>query len=270
MMEQASDRAGMAQIWKDALVTGSPAPELWDQVETDRPPRPFVLRNSLAVLLAFLLFFGGLYLEGLFITVGYELGDNPDLLMEKWFWPGVFVYAVICLLCLYRWIFPAVRILLLNGSVEGNLRQVGLAVLESLHQMGTIRTRLDAMRVEVSRDPDLAVVCVRLGGVTHKEEQAFLQALESLLSPVDNPRYLLIRYSRFLWWERVDYHAVPKAIGRKKEDAVFFARKFDRYVSRARCVYTRTSEGRALLLKARTHSMSAQFVKRSERRRVWQ
>jgi len=180
------------------------------------------------------------------------------------------IYLFIGVFCCSRWIVPAVRIVLFNGSLEGNVRQVGRAVLESLHQVGTIRTRLDALKVEVGREENAPVISCRLVGGTHREEQSFLQALEECLSPVDNPRYLLIRQSRFLWWERRDYHAVPKALGGKKEDAVFFAKKFDRYVGQVRCVYTRTLEGREWLLKARTRAMSAQFVKRADRRRVWQ
>jgi superfamily II DNA or RNA helicase len=270
MLDSAADRAGMAGLWEDALVTGNPTPMVWEQVETDRPPRPFLFHNTLALLLAMILFLGGLYLEVLATALHGMLAEDPTRWMDIWFWVAAFVYVLICLLCCSRWIVPALRIVLFNGSLEGNVRQVGRAVLESLHEVGTIRTRLDGLKVEVGQDKDSSVISCRLSGGTHKEEQSFLQALEECLSPVDNPRYLLIRYSRFLWWARTDYHAVPKVLGGKKEDAIYFAKKFHRYVGQARCVYTRTLEGREWLLKSRTHAMSAQFVKRAHRRRVWQ
>ena len=68
---------------------------------------------------------------------------------------------------------------------------------------------------------------------------------------------------------REDYQAVPEIIGRTKERAEVFIRRWRAGVGSAELVYTRTLEGRKVLLQARTRSLAAGFEKRSERISRW-
>ena len=107
-----------------------------------------------------------------------------------------------------------------------------------------------------------------IGGGTGKEQAVFLRALREVVSPIDNPSYLLAR--RKLWgFFREDYFAVPDAFARKKEFAEMFARRWNRLVGPVQLVYTRTPEGRKLLLRSRNHSLSGAFQKRAERVSCW-
>jgi len=95
-----------------------------------------------------------------------------------------------------------------------------------------------------------------------------LRALREVLSPKENPRYLLAR--RRIWRVfREDYFAVPDVLARKKEFADEFARRWNSRVGPVQLVYTRTPEGRKLLLRARSHSLSGAFQKRAERVSCW-
>ncbi|MBN2132195.1 MAG: hypothetical protein JW741_22030, partial [Sedimentisphaerales bacterium] len=67
-----------------------------------------------------------------------------------------------------------------------------------------------------------------------------------------------------------DYHAVPAILGKNKELAEHFARMWGRFVGPVELVYTRSEQGRRLLLQARAHSLSSGFVGRAERVRSWQ
>ena len=88
-----------------------------------------------------------------------------------------------------------------------------------------------------------------------EEQSIFLRALRETLSPIDNPRYLLAR--RKIWrLFREDYFAVPDVLARKKEFAEFFAQRWKRLVGPVQLVFTRTPEGRRLLLRARNYSLS--------------
>ena len=101
------------------------------------------------------------------------------------------------------------------------------------------------------------------------EEGAFLPTLEEALGPIDNPRYVVIRRSRFFSLSRIDYHAVPKALSANKAEAEAYARLFSRYVGPVKLAYTRNADGRKVLLKARAKAMSTKFLKRSERHTIW-
>jgi hypothetical protein len=68
---------------------------------------------------------------------------------------------------------------------------------------------------------------------------------------------------------REDYFAVPEALARKKEYAELFVQRWKRLVGPVTLVYTRTPEGRKVLLRARNHSLSSAFQKRAERVSCW-
>ena len=95
-------------------------------------------------------------------------------------------------------------------------------------------------------------------------------ALQQVLEPVDNPRYLMVRESRLGPVRRVDYHAVPDLIGQNKKFASHFAHRWNRYVGPSTLVYTRTADGRLTLLQARTKALSSAFQKRTDRVNVWE
>lgn len=85
-----------------------------------------------------------------------------------------------------------------------------------------------------------------------------------------NPRYLLFRESKLLWLiKRRDYHAIPEELGRKKEYAELFLRKWTESMGPAKLIYTRTPEGRITLVQVRMQAMSAAFVEQAERLSVW-
>jgi hypothetical protein len=108
----------------------------------------------------------------------------------------------------------------------------------------------------------------RIGGGRGAEQAIFLRALRDVLGPLENPRYLLARRKTWRIF-REDYFAVPEILARKKEFAEHFARRWSKLVGPIQLVYTRTPEGRRLLLRARNHSLSGVFRKRTERVSCW-
>jgi hypothetical protein len=90
-----------------------------------------------------------------------------------------------------------------------------------------------------------------------------------VLGPVENPRYLLMRHSRLGWRTRTDYHAVPAALGAKKDWAERFAALWNAQVGSSRLVYARTPQGRLTLLRARAKSLAAGFQRYVDRRSAW-
>jgi hypothetical protein len=87
---------------------------------------------------------------------------------------------------------------------------------------------------------------------------------------IENPRYLITREGKWLKLQRVDYHAVPMMLAINKERATLFWQIWERRISPAQLIYTRTPEGRQELLKARGRAFSSQLAPKSERRDRWQ
>ncbi|MBK6802708.1 MAG: DEAD/DEAH box helicase family protein [Novosphingobium sp.] len=162
------------------------------------------------------------------------------------------------------------RLLWRSGSLEASVRQVGEAVIAGLVAAGA----LDGFQVwqarVVTRRSASGRVDVLVEGLPRAGERAVLEALAEALGHVRNPRYLLVRRSWLGLHRRTDYHAVPEAIGRQKASAEVFHREWCARVGSARLVYTRSAEGRLILLRARARSFAAGFQRRVDRYSVWE
>jgi hypothetical protein len=135
---------------------------------------------------------------------------------------------------------------------------------------GIVKTSYDKISIEASVDRFGAVYCYIDGGSTF-EKSTFINMLHEVVSPIDNPRYVITRRSIFMRFiNQEDFHSVPEVIGRNKNTAVYFSQQWERLVGPCELIFTRSIEGRRLLLRARIKSLSAQFEKKPERVNRWQ
>ena len=114
-----------------------------------------------------------------------------------------------------------------------------------------------------------AVFCHLEGGSTF-EKSIFINTLEEIISPVDNPRYIIIRKSKFTTFlNQRDYHAVPEIFGRNKMLAEYFEKQWNNYVGHGELVFTRTLLGRQVLVKSRVKSLISQLDDQIEHVSKW-
>lgn len=259
--QRARDREGLHRSWDAALASGS-MKQMTDGLKTGERalPRGFVLRNTIAALLIQ----AGL----VFTTISSELMRVRVRLdsSEQYLFYFAVIAAISAAVSL-PWALLALWRFIRHGSLERSMRQVGSAVLESLQYEGSIDTPVSAFRVYASRNHDGSVYCW-IGGGTGHDQAIYVRALREVIGAIENPRYLLAR-TRFWRFFREDYFALPEALARKKESAEFFAKRWRSRVGAVELVYTRTPEGRKMLLRARMHSLSAAFQKRAERVNCW-
>jgi superfamily II DNA or RNA helicase len=256
---RALDRAGLRRVWEEALQSGS-SKEMMEGLQAPEEvlPRGFVLSNTILALLTQAWFSFLLIFTELMRASGRARGD---------FWRYVAVAGGIAAVVSLPWAVAAVWRFIRHGTPEWSMQRIGRAVAEALEYEGSIGRRADGYRVLANRNQDGSVFCW-LGGAAGKEQAIFLRALRDALGPIDNPRYLLAR--RRIWRIfREDYFAVPEILAHKKEFAEVFAKKWRRAVGAVELVYTRSAQGRKLLLRARVHSLAGAFQKRGERVSCW-
>ncbi|PDT11159.1 RNA helicase [Rhizobium sp. J15] len=265
MMERrATDRKALKARWHSALHSKRAVARMQETLESNYTPKGLVNWNTTKFLFAQSAALAGLILDG--FLQGFEVIDIRSLQQLE---SVLFVvFALLAIFCLPG-AFKASRLLLRNGSLEGSMKQVGTTVLETLHHMGVIRTELGKVSVKATLDQNGIIYC-RLEGATTIERSRFLDALREVLVPPQNPRYILVRSSKLWRWKRVDYHALPSIIGRKKEDAIYFAQLWNRYVGDSELVYTRSAEGRLTLLKFRAKSFASAFTRKTDRVSRWE
>ncbi len=261
-LEQARDRKRLCEKWEEALKRGADGVRMAQEIEAPREivPRGFVFQNTIRWLL-FQAAYWGLYLF-LHLQLNNRAADSRQVLT---------VFAVVGGLSLALaapFLVKAAWIYLRYGPVEGSLRRMGEAVLKTLTFCDLIKTDPARMGVTTSTASNGWVSCCLQGGSSF-EKTVFLDALEQVLGPIENPRYLLTRHSTLLFFARKDYHPVPEILGERKDRAEYFKKMWEKYVGPAGLIYTRTPEGRRILVRARSRSLSGQFTRRSERLNIW-
>lgn len=166
-------------------------------------------------------------------------------------------------------LLKAGRLLWRNGSLEGSLSQVGQVVLENLYSSGPMaQDEYARASFEIGSSIDGRKDII-VSGVGRATERQIMMAIAEVLGPVQNPRYLLVRRSWLGRLARADYHAVPTIFGTHKRDAERFAASWNKRVGSSKLVFTRSAEGRKLLLKARARSFAAEFQRSVDRRTAW-
>ncbi|WP_261300360.1 DEAD/DEAH box helicase family protein [Sphingomonas alpina] len=256
---RSGQRAGLGPRWRAALDGTTVRPRMRQITRVNHTPRLLPLADTLRYL-AITGVIGGLF------SAANALRNRG--LPSSW---GVAAMIFLGLTLLYALpkLGKALYLLVRNGTLEGSMTQVGQAVVDSLAYAGLLGSDPDAIRIE-ARKSALGKSLVHIEGATRIEERLILDSIEEVLGPVRNPRYLLMRGSPLGRWLRIDYHAVPTAIGQHKDAAEFFARRWARHVGTGKLVYLRSAKGRRILLRARTRSMAAGFQRAVDRLSVWQ
>lgn len=149
--------------------------------------------------------------------------------------------------------------------VDGALKQIGKALTEALCRAGLIKTQFCQLKVNINKNEEGSFY-ISLSGGTFYEASLFADCVAEILSPIDSPRYLILRKGLFFGMQRDDYHAVPMKFAVRKETALLFYQSWHRHVCLSELIYTRTAKGRKRLLKAKMRAFSSIF--RDEVRRV--
>ena len=144
-----------------------------------------------------------------------------------------------------------------------------LAEVERKLRRGSVHRRIVRVPHPVAEKKCAFFVCCT--NLPAQENNLFIQALQELLDPVDNPRYLLVTHNKFKGKiMQTDYFPVPAILSAKKSGIEMFKTLWEKNIGECELVYTRNTEGRKLLLKARKDASSAMKRERSKRLSKWQ
>jgi hypothetical protein len=148
------------------------------------------------------------------------------------------------------------------------LLDLGQALLAALCDAGAVSPLLDDDCVRVVPMPGGSYE-VFVADASPEDSFTFSQAYQQMLGPLGDARYLIERDSstlrnliyRPLWLlvrkafrleeDLKAYHRVPDVLATRRERAESLSHHWQQYVGGGRLIYTRTAEGRRILLQAR-------------------
>lgn len=246
MLARAADRESLRRRWQESLreIRGDMEVEQVETVPREELKTSYLFIHALGieilnVILMILLEFGQAFMRS-----GGRDAMQANLL-------GVLMLLLSVLIVRYG------VILFRFSTPERRMKYLSRAVARALAEIGELEDP-ESSRAEVESAEGMLIHTYLKGG-TMRDKTTFACCMEELWGVIDNPRYLLMRDKRLLG--RNEYYAVPEIFGKQKERAVIFEKHIRGALGRFRLVYTRTSEGRKILLRARTRS----FVNKNQR-----
>jgi superfamily II DNA or RNA helicase len=153
----------------------------------------------------------------------------------------------------------------LLADTRSRLETYGRALATSLREAGLFHSATeDQLRLE----EDGEEMFLYLSEAEHHDTQLFAGALAELMSPVDNPRYLMRLDLPDDWTKGEYFLSVPSALGNKQGAADLAARLGEVVEHDFETVYTREPSGRLHLLTARLQA-SGKTEEVAERDMLW-
>lgn len=227
------------------------------EVPKEKVIKPFTYINMVGILVSL----GGSAASGYFfshllITLLTTKPENGGYLLL-----GIIVAAISFVV--FTFIFgKVINKIIVHSSPKKNMTHLAKALLKTLQDVEKISHRA-SIRVRGNE------ICfgVQIIDAGIYEQSVFNQAITEMLSPIDNPKYLLIMKKRGLRNYEQSY-SCPSIISQRKEMVELFSDNLEGRVGSFEVVYTRTDEGREALIKCRKKSFLAQNEKLLKRKKI--
>ena len=230
-------RQELKDRWQQALPLYEEM-EVVNQVEVDKQFLPLVYLNDwmkaflISQALAATFFIIDL---GRYLIVGKPFDQNLPifllaLLVLAIFWGRYFIYK----------------------SPYKRLEIFGKAIHQALLDSGQIETKESAPRVV--KDSKQAIYnAIYLKGASMREKGIFAQTMTEFFAPIENQRYILKACHKVK--DQTEFFAVPSMFEKRKADAESFLRHIQKSVGKYYLIYTRSIQGRPILLEARIKAL---------------
>ena len=230
-------RQELKDRWQQALPLYEEM-EVVNQVEVDKQFLPLVYLNDwmkaflISQALAATFFIIDL---GRYLIVGKPFDQSLPifllvLLVLAIFWGRYFIYK----------------------SPYKRLEIFGKAIHQALLDSGQIETKESAPRVV--KDSKQAIYnAIYLKGASMREKEIFAQTMTEFFAPIENQRYILKASHKVK--DQTEFFAVPSMFEKRKADAESFLRHIQKSLGKYDLIYTRSIQGRPILLEARIKAL---------------
>jgi hypothetical protein len=161
----------------------------------------------------------------------------------------IMITMIVFMIAFSVFLSKVIHLAVTHSSPKKNMTFIAKALLNTLQYCGLINDRatLNVLGDEV-------LIGISLKEANRYEQNLFNEAINEMFSPIDNPRYLLILEKKgHLKYEHS--YSCPSILGKKKAMVDLFATNLIGKVGTFKVVYTRSDQGRDLILKCRKRSI---------------
>lgn len=140
--------------------------------------------------------------------------------------------------------------LIVHMNPARSMKSLGLALYKTLYECNLISS---VCRLETNQDKNLLYISMHLENASMHDQNIFNQALKELLSPIENPRYVIISKILNFYIYSLSF-ACPSIIGKKREYVECLTKHLSYNNYKFDIIYTYKENGRKFLLKCRKKS----------------
>ncbi|GGG43382.1 DEAD/DEAH box helicase family protein [Bizionia arctica] len=265
-LETSSKRVAISEKWEDAIFQGN---KLGREVKyhfQGKKPYPIqkkmYYKDAVKYTLVELTITILIFLPEFFIK-------NVNLIISK----GVvyFMYSMLGFLGLNFGLkaYRAIQLYFRYGMIHKDVEKMANAILETLCELQHITTDKSQIKITTELLKRGDVTC-SITGANQIESSLFINALDELLQPIENPRYVIVKD---IWYRKKldiqNYFSVPKLFGDKKERSTIFYKHWRINMGKSKMFYTRHLEGRKILVKARLFHISGAKEEVTKKSIIW-
>ncbi len=236
MLSLSSQRKDVKKKWLGEVANGHFTVGVETEVpkESKAPTITFLNFTFVALIAALMVFL-------LIPLFGFIRSDNVPMIVLT----ISLEIALFVVLCVFG------RKILHHSTPSKSVKTIGKAVYKTLCLCDLISS---SATVSVMSDERTGRVSVQLQDATVRDQNIFNTAISEMLSPIENPRYILIAKTRFNRYNYKLSFACPSVIGKKKEYVEVLSKKLKGTTGNFEAVYTHREDGRQLILKCRKRS----------------
>ncbi|WP_405605529.1 DEAD/DEAH box helicase family protein [Polaribacter sp. Asnod1-A03] len=166
-------------------------------------------------------------------------------------------------------IFKIIKLYMRYGFIYKKIHKMSLTVLDTLIDLKLVITDRNNIFIDTKKLSNGNISC-NIRGTNKLESQLFVNALNEILQPIENAKYLIIQTN---WYKSKfnisNFFAIPEVFSNNKKEALLFQKKWLKNLGKSKLIYTRNKIGRRLLLKARLAHIHNRDKKLTKQSVIW-
>ena len=238
---RAKDRDLVREIWKDAVdVPVNINTNMVVEVPKECKVPTFTFFNIMGLIV------------GSTMISGVISGLNPliRLIAIPNINPFIIIFAVIIIGLTLFFMEKIVNVVIRNISPKKSIESLGKSILKTMKELEIIGP---GAMLTIDSDDLNTYITTTIKNASAYEQNIFNEAMRELLSPIENPRYLIIKKNIFGKYDYSNSYACPSIIS-KNENGVDCLRKHFKAIGNIDVVYAYYDYGKKLSLKCRRKS----------------
>ena len=162
-----------------------------------------------------------------------------------------------------------------DNPIDESLKSYSIVILKSLTELEIINKNINENDIIITHREDGSF---RIFLDNCLNDDIFINSLSEVLSPIQNQKYLIERkeliipqkLSNWLFKENLykiaNYHPVPNILSKNRKSADIFKKYWNEYISNGKLIYTRTNEGKKIVLE---YFRKKQINIRKKEKNIW-